>query len=199
MTYTLILDTETTGIFPRDEWAECCELGAVMLDDATGDEVASFSRLVRPSILDERCDEAMSINHIDRAILLQQPDARAVARDFAAWAAPYRAQINRVTSYNVAFDRLAVEKMGLRGVPWGDCLMVQFMRPMADAGKLVPKKYPKPREGVTGIWIFPKLSVAAAFFGVEVQGQPHRALTDARTAAAIWRKMLFSDAPAVAT
>lgn len=185
----IILDTETTGIYPRDEWAEVVELAAVMLDSGLT-EVSHFTSLVKPKVLDERCDGALAVNHITREMLADAPGARDVAVAFAAWAKPWRDRVKAVQSYNIDFDRPMVERMGLRGVPWGECVMKGAMEPMAEAGLLKKKTYPKEHEGITGVYLFPKLSMCCEHFEVKVDGDAHRALTDARAAAKVWAAVM---------
>ena len=178
----LVLDFETTG-FPGHDWARAIELGAVLLNER-GDECATFGCLIRPDILDERADGALAINHIARADLEAADPTEAIAARFHDWYAllpdpnapavrpPY------VTSFNVDFDRVFAERMGLQLRGWASCVMLRASDIMGAAGEL-----PRSRDGRGYRW--PKLSHAAQFFGVTVDGEPHRAVTDARTAARI--------------
>lgn len=157
----IVLDTETTG-FPNHEWSRVIELAAVLLD-VDGNEVDSWSSLVLPDILDERADGALAINHITREMLEGQPSTEDAAASFASWVES--SGNPKATAFNIRFDRAFLEKMGLT-LEWAPCVMERAMRSM-------------------NMSRWPKLSVAAEHFNVTVEGDAHRALTDARTAARI--------------
>lgn len=158
----IVLDTETTGIFGKHEWAEPIELGAVALD-CEGNEVGRFAEFIRPSVLDERAAEALAINQITPEMLTGADDAMAVGLRFIRFMGDHDCRY--VTAYNVAFDRQGAEKMGLE-LQWASCIMDR-----AKADMRVSR------------WL--KLSVAAEHYGVPVVGEAHRAETDARTAAGV--------------
>lgn len=158
----IVLDTETTGIFGRDEWAEVIELGAVALDEE-GREVGRFAEFVKPNVLDERAAPALEVNHITPDMLTRADDAMMVGLRFIRFMAAHDARF--VTAYNVAFDRAGCEKMGL-DIKWASCIMERAKADM----------------GVTR-WL--KLVKAAEHYGVPVVGEAHRAETDARTAAGV--------------
>lgn len=182
-----ILDCETTGIPGRDAWAEAIELAAVIVDTDTGEEVAPpFERLIAPSILDERCDAALAVNGIMRDMLAGQLSAREVRVEFLAWAAAHN--VDAFTSYNVAFDRAILDIMGLRFLSWAPCLMLGAMPAMAAAGKLRPRRRVDSTTGIEGQYLWPSLAACVEHFGIDVVGEAHRALTDARTAAEVWRR-----------
>ena len=169
----IVLDTETTG-FPKHPWAGVCELGAVFLDEE-GQEMSSFSALCRPPVLDDRALPALAINHITMEEILAAEPSDEVAEDFRHFA-----NGSYVTSFNVGFDRQMCERMGIkppwiRG--WASCIMLRATAIMDEAGALPRWDDGSPK------WA--KLEEAAAYFGVQVQGDAHRALTDARTAARI--------------
>lgn len=169
----IVLDTETTG-FPGQDWAGVCELGAVLLDEE-GNEVSTFSSLCRPPVLDERAANALSINHITMEELLAAPPSDVVAEDFRNFADDLYC-----TAFNVGFDRPMMERMGVKPPwikGWATCIMLRATKVMGEAGAL-----PKWPNG-TPKWA--KLEEAAAYFGVPVVGDAHRALTDARTAAGV--------------
>lgn len=158
----IVLDTETTGIFGRDEWAEVIELGAVALD-TDGREVGRFAEFVKPTVLDERAADALAVNHITPDMLAGADDAMAVGLRFIRFMTEHDCRY--VTAYNVAFDKQGAEKMGL-DLQWASCIMER-----AKADMNVSR------------WL--KLVVAAAHYGVPVVGEAHRAETDARTAAGV--------------
>lgn len=169
-----VLDTETTGFADRD-WSRVIELAGVILEP-DGTEVAAWGSLVLPDILDDRAAGALAVNHIDpdevRASGL--PTEQAVAA-FAAFLADH--DCLSVTSFNVAFDRPMVERMGL-SLSWAPCVMENACEIMGPLGLLRSAKYGRK-------WLWPKLSHAAEHFAVPVVGDAHRALTDARTAAGV--------------
>lgn len=176
----VVLDTETTGIFGRDEWAQVIELGAVALDEE-GVEVGRFASFVQPTVLDERANEALAVNHITPAMLEGAPDALMVGLRFVQFMGQYGARF--VTAYNVAFDKQGAEQMGME-LQWASCVMER-----AKADMRVSR------------WL--KLAKAAEHYGVPVVGEAHRAETDARTAAgvavAIRRKEVETRAAAART
>ena len=67
----LVIDTETTGL-PKHRFAECIEIGAVLLD-RNGTEVAAFSTLVKPRSCPPETDYALEVNHISREDLEHAP------------------------------------------------------------------------------------------------------------------------------
>ena len=168
----VVIDTETTGF--DTSWAEVIEIAMVLLD-TEGTEIDHYASLVRPDVLDERADGALAVNHITREMLAGQPTPHMVAQTARGWLSthgdPY------LTAFNVGFDRRFVEKLGLRGYRWASCVMLRAMPLMGSYGALKQSRWGKPQ--------WPKLSAAAEFFGVRVDGDPHRALTDARTAAQV--------------
>lgn len=176
----VVLDTETTG-FDRHPWARVVELGAVRVE-RDGSLGTTFASLVKPDVLDDRAAEALAVNHITPAMLEDAPETAAVVGLFREFMADGDAF---VTSYNRQFDQAFVERMGFRGARWASCVMLRAMTIMGPAGVLQDADPTHPRFRRDLPWLFPKLSVAAKFFGVEVEGDPHRALTDATTAAKI--------------
>jgi DNA polymerase III epsilon subunit-like protein len=173
----IVVDTETTG-FPGQPWAHVIELGAIHLDEE-GNEVGTFEALVNPPVFDERADKALEINKIPREAVLVARRTELVLADYATWHGARFA-----TSYNVAFDRPMVERMGFQ-VRWASCVMLRAMAVMGPANVLRPADPTHPRYERGRPWLWPSLASAAEFFQVQVEGEPHRALTDARTAARV--------------
>jgi DNA polymerase-3 subunit epsilon len=162
----LVLDTETTGLDPS--WARVIELAAVLLD-TDGTEVAKFEALIKPDILDNRAAGALAVNHITPEMLADAPPTAEVIERFEAWCGFYSGPY--ATSFNVGFDRRFVEAMPVTSLRWAGCIMLRSMDAMGPAGALRP--------GRGRSWLWPKLSHAAEFYGVTVEGDAHRALTDA--------------------
>lgn len=161
----VVVDTETTGL-PKDSWAHVIEIGAVLLD-RDGQVIDTFETLVIPPVLDERVGAALAINHITREdIAARGCDPHGAALSFLGWLDTHGRPW--MTAYNVRFDRAMLERMGVAHPRWASCVQVRATETIAGPGAR-----------------FVKLSAAAEHFGVEVTGQPHRALTDARTAASV--------------
>lgn len=165
-TRLIVVDTETTG-FPNQEWARIVEIGAVCLDE-DGEEIGVFSSLLRPDIFDERADGALAVNKIPRADIEAAPRTERVMDGFAAWIVETGACW--ISAYNVAFDRFMLEAVGLArrlpGLRWASCIMLRS-------------------QAALRLSRWPSLTAAARNFGVVPDGDAHRALTDARTAAKI--------------
>lgn len=162
-----ILDTETTGL-DFATYAQTIELAAVILN-CDGTEAAHFQSLVKPTILDERANPALAVNKIDAATLQTAPDATTVACLFVKWLFDHDTRY--LTAYNVKFDRAALEQLGItfaddETLKWASCIMETAKAHMKLARS-------------------PKLAAAALHYGVTVEGEAHRALTDARTAAKV--------------
>lgn len=156
-----IVDTETTG-FQNADWSRVIELGAVILDN-DGSELAAYESLVLPDILDERANGALAVNRIDiDHIRANGKEPVVVVEEFRAFLANHNCKF--VTAYNVDFDRKMLDRMGLGGLKWANCIMRKFKEINGGRGRLAD---------------------AAARFGVVVEGEAHRALTDARTAAGV--------------
>jgi len=168
-----VIDTETTGL-PKSEWARVIEIGAVMVD-GQGREIGHFGCMVKPDILDDRAEKALEINHITREELETAPPMASVYQSFRHWWDGHGRP--EVTAFNVAFDRLMLERMGIRPPNWGPCVMLEAQPIMGEAGAL--------KQWGNGSYKWPRLVEAVEFFGLEQFGPAHRALADARTAAAV--------------
>lgn len=180
----MVLDTETTGL-PRDSWAEVVELGCVLLGK-DGAEVASWQTLIRPEVLDERCDGALKVNQIARTELEAADPVGVVLPRFAAWldGEGFGARSPWTTAFNIGFDRQMLERSGFV-LPWANCIMLRAQELMGPAGALQPAPERIATRGQR--WKWPSLAEAARFFDVNqaAMGDAHRALTDARVAAHI--------------
>ena len=178
------LDVETTGIDPRRH--AVVEVAAVVSDGA-GRELASFSCLCRPG------EEAMA-RADPRAMAVHgiRPDEPRAALPAAQVAATLRGFLALhgsppLRSYNLGFERgfLEPEPWALLG-PWGGCAMEAAAGPMARAGALDERWDGSPK--------WPTLDEACRFFGVPRAGG-HRALADARAAAAVDRAARYGWPP----
>ena len=173
----IVLDTETSGL-PNNPHAWVLELAAVLYD-AVGQEVAAFSSLVRPPDAgawreDKDVLGALRVNGLSWDVLDRAPPRDVVLRAFAAWGslAPVGTPI---TAYNLDFDRGMVQRTfpELTGAPWAS-FCVQKMARAAWRGPT--RRF--------------HLQSVAEDCGVERFTPAHRALSDARTAGALLRKMV---------
>ncbi len=171
----IVLDTETTGL-PHHDWAAVVDLAGVVVERDGSIRPGSFSCLIRPEVLDERVLDAQKVHGLTPEILIREGIAPVYAAD--AWRRWCQQQDTPfLTSFNTAFDRKMVEKMGIREGVWCSCIMQAASDAIGRERGVQPYrngKYP---------WV--KLEVAATFYGIE-QAQPaHRALSDALTAARV--------------
>lgn len=169
----LVIDTETTG-FLDDPDCQPWEIGAVLLD-VEGCEVSTFSAVGCPAVLKPSMAKALSIGGISEDELRTAPPMVDVASAFIAWIPDVDAN---ATAFNVAFDKPMLSRLGIGYERWAPCVMERAKFIMGKAGAL-------PWFNRYNDWKMPKLSEAAAFFGVPQQEPAHRALADARTAALI--------------
>lgn len=161
-----ILDTETTGL-PSAPWSRVVELAAVALD-FEGRQVAEFDSLVLPDVLDERAARALKYNNITFDEVFEAPDTAQVRVSFSAWLLDNN--VTGVMSYNEVFDRGMLERSGFR-LPWAGCVMRLARQHMPPRSK------------------DPSLDAACAYFGINHMHR-HRALGDARAAAALYRGLV---------
>jgi len=164
----LVVDTETTG-FPGQPWCRCVEIGAVLLEEH-GAVMATWSSLLRPDVLDERADRALSVNRLTRSQLLAAPPTPEVVERFQTWLDRWGRP--GTTSYNVAFDRKIIEALGVE-LPWAPCIMRTAARWFKGRGHAGGGKYPKLAECLSEMGI-PQDPDGA-----------HRALYDAHCAAQV--------------
>lgn len=150
------LDLETTGLDPEKD--AITEIGAVRFDD-DGRELASFSRLVNPGRPIPQFIQALT-GVTDEAVR-SAPHLSEVADELRRFVAT-----GPVVGQNVRFDLDHLRSAGVSlGVPWLDTAeFARMLLPLAHGGGL--------------------MEIAAAL-GIEA-GAHHRALSDARTAAAIF-------------
>lgn len=173
------LDVETTGTDRRRH--SVIEVAAVAAA-ADGLELASFSSLCNPGpeamLLADR--RAMAVNRIGEEEVRAAPPSAQVAAALRGFLATHG--LPPLWSFNLGFDRPFVEgpPWSLAG-PWGGCVMGAAMGPMGRAGALGERWDGSPK--------WPTLGEACRFFGVARAGA-HRALLDARAAAAVHRAAL---------
>jgi len=157
------IDFETTGIWSRDPSTGVIEAAAVVYEGSR--EVSSWSTLVYPeTVLPEFI---ISLTRITPEMI----DAAGVDRRVA------RTQMTdvlrgceRVVAHNMGFD--------LQGLRWLG-VFIPASKQFCTMVNLVPENEK-----------WPKLSEAVDELGIVVEGQPHRAETDARTAGRIFIEMV---------
>lgn len=172
----LVADTETTG-WPGQEWARVVELGAVLLDEQ-GVERGAFGSLVRPDILDGRAEPALAVNKIPRAELRGAPLPAFVVESFRAWHRKLDVWNPWTTTYNLGFDKPFFERMGLDGLRFAPCIMLRARKAMRGEGT-------EPSATRKGGTHGPGLARASVHFGIPANDGAHRAVADARQAAAV--------------
>lgn len=178
-----VIDIETTGLV-HEPWAEPIELGAVLLDP-DGVEQAVFSSLIRPGRPPPiEAAGALAVNGILASDLLSAPNRAAVAHVFEAWRfslCPARAGD---ASFNWPFDSHFLGRISSAFAQWeGVCLQAT----VGDLWRATRGWTPKPRTDGS-VPTGPSLKEAAAYYRIE-QPTAHRALADARTAAALVRHL----------
>ena len=164
---TIYCDTETSGLQPSR--AVILEVGAVAVRD--DEELGSFSALVNPGkdVLESPDTAgALKVNHLDKAALAEAKPAEYVADQFRQWLLQWGPA--SLIGYNSDFDAsfLAQRPWSISRMCWNGCVMKQLA-----GGKR---------------WI--ALVQAAARFGLEWDGEAHRALYDARMAFKVHRAYL---------
>jgi len=178
-TPVLVIDTETTG-FPKQPYARIWDLGAVLLG-VDGQILECWQQVVIPNPLDDRANPALSIGGVTQEWIRENgiPESAAVEEwsGFLSSIGPFRC-----TAFNVAFDRPMLSRCGFgASLNWGPCAMMLAMDEMGPAGALP--------QWDNGEYKFPKLSEASNYYAIQQQEPAHRALADAKTAAAILLKI----------
>jgi DNA polymerase III epsilon subunit-like protein len=179
-TPVVVLDTETTGIYNKHSYARIWDLAAVLLD-VNGVVVDSFEQVILPKVLDDRAEEALKIGGVTQDWIRENgiPEDEAALLWFK-WLDRYPEA--KCTAFNIQFDRPMLNRCGFdSGIRWGPCLMRLAQAEMGEAGALP--------QWENGEYKFPKLSEAATYYAVEQAEPAHRALADAKTAAAILLKI----------
>lgn len=175
-----VLDTETTGLL-EDQKARVIEIGAIILNNK-GNELASFSTLVHPSMMADDGERIMSrFSGIDPEWLIAAPGEWEAILSFFVWLQGWRRDGSEIPifSFNLEFDRWMLARMeGFLTPPtWGDCIMLMAHDHM--------RRFDALEERYDGSLKWPKLEEAASFYGVVSYKPEHRALPDARTSAGV--------------
>jgi DNA polymerase III epsilon subunit-like protein len=171
------LDIETTGLDPV--YHSVVEIGAVAMDDG-GREIDKFQSLTFPGEWAMKNSEprAFEVSGIDPDEVRRARPIAEVAVEFKTWIGKF----GKLHAYPVEFERgfLSRDPWSIPSMLWGDCVLEAARAVMGSAGAL-PTYYGKPKR--------PKLSEAAAFFGVKAD-RFHRALDDARTTALVHQALI---------
>lgn len=178
----IVLDTETTGLYNKHPYARIWDLAAVLLD-ITGAVVDSFEQVVLPSILDDRAEEALRIGGVSQEWIRENgvPESEAIL-PWNRWLSGHPDA--KCTAFNVQFDRPMLKRCGFEsGIQWGPCLMRLAQAEMGKAGALPVSKWDENE------FKFPSLKEASSYYAIEQFTPAHRALADAKTAAAILLKI----------
>lgn len=157
------IDFETTGIWSRDPSTGVIEAAVVIYEGSR--EVSAWSTLVYP-------ETTISDFIIDLTkITPEMIDVAGVDRGVARQQMTDTLQgVELVVAHNMEFDGSGLRWLGVFVPPSKQyCTMVN----------LVPESEK-----------WPKLSEAVSELGIQVEGQPHRAETDARTAGRIFVEMV---------
>jgi len=157
-----VLDTETTGLSRE---AEVHEIGAVLLDEY-GDTIAEYSGQGRPEDLRLRgIHRALRVSGLSvRDLVRRKRPIGEVIEAFSGWLSQHGRPV--CVAYNQRFDKRLLAQTGLDDLSWGEDIQETVKRAL----KL--KKATK-------------LALATEALGVEAPPQNHRAVGDARQAAAV--------------
>ena len=169
----VIFDTETTGLGPD---AEIVEIAAVKVDGTVLlDTLVKPRRPIPPS--------ATTVHGITDEDVAGSPPIEAVLPRISG-------RDQHLASYNLAFD----ERLIRRSLDLGGPSASGSWHPPADQSHCIMEIYAR----YHGAWsdyhhsyTFQSLGNALAQCGFEFEGQPHRAMTDAKAAAALLRYMAY--------
>lgn len=179
-----VLDAETTGL-QHQEHSEIIEIGIVVLNAPDALDGQTLSSLICPRVLDARADRALAVNRITPAELRTAPCLEVVLPVVVDGLRQLGAR--QLAAYGNFFDQVMWER-SLRAcrVPvgptpeWGPCIMETAGRRMKAEGYVWPERR-------HSAW--PSLERAAEWAGVARAEPAHRALSDARVAAGVVRKL----------
>lgn len=160
-----VVDTETTGL-PNASWARVVEIGAVVLDPWTYEEVAEFSAVLCPDLLDYRAERALDYNGISFDAVRSAPPLAEVRDQFLSWVKA--SSVSEAWAYNRVFDETFLNRSDIV-LPWQGCIM-----------RLARHQMPHRQKD-------PPLREASLYFLGHEPCVKHRALDDARTAAQVLR------------
>lgn len=171
-----VIDTEATG-YAHDGRSSIIELGAVMLNGTTGEELGAWTSLVAPTYpVGAWCKGALEVTGITAQDLTTAPSATEAWGSFLAWCSTMQ-PVTKFFAWNVQFDQKLVAKCFEQGelIPWGACLMRACSK--HDRGTRAGYKLAEAYEAAGG----PQLTA-------------HRAMADARMAAYLLQQHLQTGA-----
>lgn len=198
----IVLDTETAGL-PEQPGAKPIEVAAVVLG-TDGRIVEEYSSLVRSYDTPEPpsyANFALQLTGIKWEEVLAAPTVETVLAELEALAARHNTRF--VAAFNRDFDRLMMGRLGWKDEwKWCRCIMLRAMIPhMRDAGKLWASNPRHPQYNPDLPYLFPPLSPngkgkmsVTEFFGLEIEGDAHRALADAKVSARVMVEIVKREA-----
>jgi DNA polymerase III epsilon subunit-like protein len=198
----IVLDTETAGL-PSEPGAKPIEVAAVVLG-TDGQIVEEYSSIVRSYDTPEPpayAHYALDLTGIRWEEVLAAPTVESVLADLEALSLRHRTRF--VAAFNREFDREMMRRLGWADDwRWCRCIMLRAMIPhMRDGGKLSPANPRHPQFNAEVPYLFPplvpngkgKMSVTE-FFGLEIEGDAHRALADAKVSARVMVEIVKREA-----
>jgi DNA polymerase III alpha subunit (gram-positive type) len=165
----IVIDVETTGLDPQLD--DLIEIGAIKLDQKTLEEVGSFERKVRLQHPERIAPEAIAINGYTEEGWLEAVALETAMGEFAPFAAD-----GVFVAHNVCFDYGFVAESFRRS---GVKDTMDYHR--IDLPSIAWSRFPDRTKL--------NLSEIARDLGIGAEPTPHRALTGARWATAVLRKL----------
>ena len=190
--FTIFTDVETGGVEPRHP---TIQIAAVVIDESTWNEVASFERKIKFNEADAD-PEALKLNHYTAAAWKDAKPPAIVAQEFAAFAKPYLSitmtskrtgqpyQVGKLAGHNaLTFDLPRLRQMfGASFFPFSYHVKDTLQRALwyFDEHPDVPRP-----ENL-------KLGTLCAAVGISIDGA-HDALADVRMSAALARAFMLAE------
>ena len=159
----IVIDTETTGLAHEPD-ARPWQIAAVALSP-DGREVCTFDGRGCPDVWNANAEEALAISGKTPASIQSLDPIEPIARAFAAWLSAFPDAY--LTAYRIEFDREMLRHVGVVSDRWTRCLKEAATE---YAGRTI------------------RLVEIAADLNIP-HPNAHDALADARTAAAVARKL----------
>jgi DNA polymerase III epsilon subunit-like protein len=192
MPYTIFFDLETGGVEPQHP---TIQLAAVVIDESSWQEVASFERKISFIEADAQ-PEALAMNHYDAAVWAKESvSPTRAAYEFAAFCKPYLCiqMISKRTGAPYMVGKLAGHNALIFDLPRLRQLFGTSFFPFSYHVKDTLQR---------ALWFFDehpaiqrpenlKLGTLCEAFGIKTNGS-HEALTDVRLAAALAKKFYDS-------
>jgi len=164
----VVLDTETTGL-PHHWWARVVEVGAVLVKDKHIHPVHFHSFVFPDTFNSLRSAQAMRVNGLGPDDFYRAPQPPQVEMALRTWRLELCGEPAPLFSWNGSFDHRMLDRSGFDDLTVHD--IRQHVRAIA-----VEQKRGK----------FRSLNNACNLFEVPVPAGRHRAVLDAKLAAAVW-------------